>query len=316
MNSKNLMICIGFVSAVTATSFYLIQSELDGEAERRLSESNLPETDPAIVIDDPKEQSPSDEAAISKADHHLTSESIDEADKLDLTRLKHINPHDLHKRQEWLASRGYFNNGELDAYATYDVAVLEALAEQGDVIAAHALANRLLGAGQQQKYYEAYTLAAIHGSTSALVETGRYYQRQFRKYVSQNNDAAATENLIAWLAYNDVAVRRGDVDAGIKLNQHLDIRGIEVSQADRDAAKVVSDQIYQNLEAARADRGLEKFDNSVPDYVSGYREGLEYVRQRLEKASADPSSGEFDAEFVTRYKESQRELQRIRDSFR
>ena len=40
-----------------------------------------------------------------------------------------------------------------------------------------------------------------------------------------------------------------------------------------------ADQIYAGLQRARDDLGLGEFDNSVPEFVTGYRENLEDLQE-------------------------------------
>ena len=290
MNIKHLFGCITAVGLVALASVYfggpetaIVQndnpkSELVETEVLSIDLSQIAQTEPGepLSAEEAKKQ-----ALLEKFFNDFPIIRIDENTAMfDPEHFKYLSAPYIQKRQEWLAGKGYFYNGEVDAYDTYDIRALEALADQGDLVAIHALIERHMDSENtdREKLFGTYVLASVHGSTNALVATGHFHQMKFDSHSLWNDDIDRA-SLVNWMAFNEVAVRRGDIDAGVKLERNLASRKIEVSEADRALVEEAADIIYASLAQERAKLGLDEFDNSVPDYISGYRNNLEDMKE-------------------------------------
>jgi len=189
----------------------------------------------------------------------------------------------VHKRVEWRKELGYFVNGEVDNYASYSIETLEALGDQGDLVALEALANIYFETVQKEQALQTLEKAAIHGSTNALYALGALAKSSLYsaevKGVSSGPDYQ--EGLIGWLSYSEVAIRRGDLEIKEDTEIGLKVHGIELSEPDKIAINLAADEIYSRLNESRQRLGLGEFNNEIPDYVSGYYQNLQDLKELL-----------------------------------
>ncbi|HOY22215.1 MAG TPA: hypothetical protein PK002_03630 [Cellvibrio sp.] len=186
---------------------------------------------------------------------------------------------------QWRLERGYMppnSDKEQNAYNAYTEEALRSLAKNGDVVALHVLADRYLDLEYMQAHEidvltssrvrrDFLTDAAIRGSTRALMELGIDYGAEHRNISRTDDEKKAAE--IEVLAIYKVATLRGDPDHFIdELRVSKSIRGIEITDADKQHIDLRAKEIYADLQAKRKDMGLDDFDNSVPETVKNYYE--------------------------------------------
>ena len=186
---------------------------------------------------------------------------------------------------QWRLERGYMppdSDKEQNAYNGYTEEALRSLAKNGDMVALHVLADRY----GDLDYIKANGIdvltvlrirhdflyeAAIRGSTRALMELGIHYAAKNQNASGGYEEKKAAE--IEVLAIYKVATLRGDPDHFIdELRVSKSIRGVEITDADKQHIDLRAKAIYADLQAKRKDMGLEDFDNSVPETVKNYYE--------------------------------------------
>ena len=178
--------------------------------------------------------------------------------------------------QEWQRSRGYFSNTEKEGYASYDIGVLQTLAGQGDMLAAQLLAIKFLERGDAQKARDAELLAAMHGSTKAIINLGMFVAVADLSGVSIGESGQLSAaigapidrtKVMEKLAFYQAAAMRGDTGA-IEIGvADLKRYGVTLSKAESEIVEGWAKKLYVSIEDARLRSHLGPLDNSEDPYA-------------------------------------------------
>jgi hypothetical protein len=177
------------------------------------------------------------------------------------------------KISEWQHRRGYPNNGDQPTeYSSYNTESLKKMAVEGDVQAAHELANRLFS---KEEYEQHLKLAAIDGSTHVFTMLAINERNKIEKAITMGRSKEEIKEMyIKILAYYEVADIRGDILPGYhgrkEILQHIIHNGIVLSEDDQNKIKTISYEMYNDLQQERYRNGLGDFDNSVDEEVEKY----------------------------------------------
>ncbi|WP_317929795.1 hypothetical protein [Halioxenophilus sp. WMMB6] len=172
---------------------------------------------------------------------------------------------------EWALSRGYADDSIKIAYSSYDTSTLDKLAEQGDVIAYSILFSRL-GPGDfinHKKDYDSlvdsyYKSASALGSTAAINWKAIHHINRSKVAFEAGNNNIATEELIKFLAYYEVAFRRGDYTAFSMIDYFVNKVDIEIDDDIVHQVEIEAREIYKKMSDERRAMGLGEFDNTRP----------------------------------------------------
>lgn len=176
---------------------------------------------------------------------------------------------------EFMASRGYVNSGALEMYKSYDVPTLTAMGDNGDLIALAALADKYNGTNTWVLGIAVWEKAAMFGATNTAVALGGWNISQSKVYenIDQTLSHQALVEGLAW--YEFVRLRGGNpfLDA-----QRQSLTEENLSLLDPDILSEASQrgaEIYARLESQRIARGLEPFDNAIPESAKPFLKLLE-----------------------------------------
>jgi hypothetical protein len=170
----------------------------------------------------------------------------------------------VEKSKSWNESRGHFSSKDAAVYKGYPEEQLNALAEQGDLLAYWVMHGRILFDPQisYDEKRELFLDAAEQGSTYALLDLG------YITLKSKPESEWDLEHVANSLTYIDVALRLGDYNAITRLN--LFAREFEKKSdlnADRLDLKMISEnstRLLAQFNEGRERRGFDQFELSQP----------------------------------------------------
>lgn len=186
--------------------------------------------------------------------------------QLDKERKPLISEYEASEIKKWHEARGYFDDHELGDYLTYDVATLEKLSLADDMKAIQLLAFEKLKQGDYSSTYELYLKAASLGSTNALAAASSVRISQASR---EDNTKQKEIYLLDAFSLLGVAVKRNDIvitDSYIQTTK--DINRVTLTPAQEETVIKMTDKLYKDLLAKRAEKGLGRFDNSVTSGVA------------------------------------------------
>lgn len=179
--------------------------------------------------------------------------------------------------KDWHRSRGYyvmnFFGFPEDEYASYSMDTLRHLKESGD-LRAHAFFARKLSDGTQEGYLKSrdeFMELAARGSIEALHLSG---------FLTKSSDGRFTgltkrENVLDYLALYKVAEMRGSRLPMIEAYSSIEYGEVPpLSKVEWQQVEARAKEVYEGLAKKRQELGLGDFDNSVPDSVKMYFEGM------------------------------------------
>ena len=166
--------------------------------------------------------------------------------------------------------RGHFSGG-YNNYFNYTTEDLRALGEAGDQIALYTLVNRP-DIDTQTKLW-AGKISAIYGGTGLVtMENSLYHEIRYHHLMAENREdeaqAALTEAL-AWAEF--AAMRRDNIVLRVKIrwiDRMIKSGELNPKHINADATTRRAQEIYDEIEAIRIEKGLGKFDNTVPTAVA------------------------------------------------
>jgi len=154
----------------------------------------------------------------------------------------------------------FVSDGSLEQYKQYDTPTLEAMGEEGDLTALHALGNRYALELDLEKSNATYRKAAMFGSVWATDHIGA----MVLSYMHKGDNPA--EQLVEGLAWFEISKRRGGENVSTRSQQrNIERNGVDLNTVDWAKVNAKADAIYQQLLAERAERGLGGFDNVILD---------------------------------------------------
>lgn len=167
-----------------------------------------------------------------------------------------IDKVELDNLRAWDATRGNFSKAELDEYGRLSPNLLEELAKQGDLKAIQTLAVHEEIAGNHERSIELWNLAAVNGSTKALIWLSSVHEGN---YIYSRNDNDAVEAL----SYLNAAAKRGDLFSKYRhIDSFYKTNGFNPTEEQLKIIDSRSDKILKDLQNKRTELGLPEFDNS------------------------------------------------------
>lgn len=182
-------------------------------------------------------------------------------DNVSVTSQKPLSSAEVHGIKTWDLAHGYFDSSDIQEYRSYSLETLEALGHDGDLKALSLISEHYIKNGDLDAAFRYLKLAAVYGSTEALVAYSSFSGIYFRNVKSPELKEDYAINALAFLA---VAARRGD--------SYADLRGIADFKEkygfypSADQAKAIekrASEIYSDLESSRVKLGLTEFDNTA-----------------------------------------------------
>lgn len=174
---------------------------------------------------------------------------------------------------DWFASRGNFSFDDPSApsdYKQYDTAVLEQMGEQGDLRALNELVNRAETLEQRKPIL---VKAAMFGSTAAITRLGTAIESEFQ--IDNLPSVERKAYILEAMAFYEAAEIRGDwwgkINDGASLLKRYDI---DLNGEEKKLIATRAKELVENFEKMRVEKGLQKFDNSVPDSVIKFYEEM------------------------------------------
>ena len=161
----------------------------------------------------------------------------------------------------WEHSHGYFDAEQAVVYQGYSDSQLQALSQQGDLLAFKVRHHRMLQSAQVKTDGGRALLleAAAHGSSYALVDLG------YSLLLSIPQARWTLSHVVEALSYFDAAMRRGDYHALGRLKALSaildDAPGIEWRHFDLDELHARSAAIYALLATERQHLGFAEFED-------------------------------------------------------
>nr|WP_324258029.1 hypothetical protein [Cellvibrio fontiphilus] len=180
-----------------------------------------------------------------------------------------ISPSELAQLEDWLTSKGYFPETDVDIYDSYSEDSLKELAKNGDLIAMNVLSTRFVGLGNEKEATFYMGLSVIYGSTVAL-DNLTIYTAPRPPY--DNTEQERRPAVIETLAVIDVIAKRGDialsrVSHDSFLNSYKRLYGTELklNEEEIQIIRKRSQAIYDMYNQVRIENGLGEFDNIEPE---------------------------------------------------
>ena len=193
---------------------------------------------------------------------------------VDSAHFKYLFTPYIEQREEWLESLGFFFREQLDSYQGYNIEALEALGEQGDLLAWHALEAIYVEEFNVEKAIATLDKAAIYGSAYAIAGKGSFIKHDLYPYFNGDSELNR-DSLISWLAHSEVAHRLGEPYTRLDTMNSLEYNNLHVSESDWQAVNHAADSLLAELEQSRQALGLGEFNTELPEHVIGYNQNME-----------------------------------------
>ena len=165
--------------------------------------------------------------------------------------------------ERWRRARGYFDQADLNGYATYGLETLAELSKSGDLIAMHLFAEALDAAGEHESASVVRHAAAVQGSTAALTALAADYRTELWE-LGEEQVVERKEALGKMLVYAEVAALRGDYTGVVEGILEIDDSGVQLSPSEVAEISRTARMIYEDLAQKRESLGLPDFDNGTP----------------------------------------------------
>lgn len=194
---------------------------------------------------------------------------------------RRLSPSELEQIKSWISERDYTEEHRA-VYEGYSDEVIYRLAMGGDQYALEEGFQRKAREGEAEVGLQMLHEAAALGSTSALIDAGYWAQAQLenireygvspklvaKQFGLQSSDGSVEAELAQIAAsYYIAAMLRGNV--------HMSSQYLEALQKDELGRGFTADEkaaiyrrargLYDGLEASRAEKGMEAFDNQYPE---------------------------------------------------
>ncbi|WP_347330677.1 hypothetical protein [Marinimicrobium locisalis] len=189
----------------------------------------------------------------------IDSGEVEEAHEAYSSQMKHL---------------GYHSEEELKSYSHYPVETLEALLNEGDTRAYPVLLEKYGKQGNLEKTRAAAQVAAIHGSTPAIVTLAR--QAATKADIERNtsaNEEVFIHHILFSQALFHLATELGDPFSARAGRDSLERFHIELEQSQKQAIEQLSEKIRKRLNALREDKGFAELEASA-EAVNRYHESL------------------------------------------
>lgn len=175
------------------------------------------------------------------------------------------------------SDRGAFSEADTGIYKSYSGVQLVALMEQGDMLAHQVVARQLIESNEPLIASQVLFNSALYGDVESL-RTVSFNRSILSAYVDAGiitRSEALTEMLlptnypgdlkraarISQLSVKNVMEIRGERNSGL-IELDMDNQGeIKFTNDERTVAKLIGFNIYEKMENARIERGLNDFDN-------------------------------------------------------
>ena len=162
--------------------------------------------------------------------------------------------------------RGHFS-GDYNNYIDYTVEDLRELGETGDQIALYTLVNKP-GIDTATKLWAGKTSSIFGGTGMVTMEQILYHKIRYRHLMAESREIEAKGALNEALAWTEFTAMRGDfilLDTEIRaMTRSIKQGDVKVEHIDPEASTRRAQEIYAELEAIRIEKGLGKFDNTLP----------------------------------------------------
>ena len=194
---------------------------------------------------------------------------------------RQLRPSEIEQINSWISERDYTEEHRA-VYEAYSDEVIYRLAMDGDQYALEEGFQRKAREGEAELGLQMLHEAAALGSTSALIDAGYWAQSQLenireygaspklvaKQFGLQSSDGSVEAELAQIAAsYYIAAMLRGNV--------HMSSQYLEALQKDELGRRFTADEkaaiyrrargLYDGLEASRAEKGMEAFDNQYPE---------------------------------------------------
>ncbi|WP_111640358.1 hypothetical protein [Marinimicrobium alkaliphilum] len=178
---------------------------------------------------------------------------------------RHLNA--FNHWQVHIRERGYFTSEELSGYSGYSRATLQALAEEGDLLALDLLLDKVVADGDIERATTLHWMGAAYGSTKLLIGIAVGEVASLKTLGLEEDDAMLRESLLGALSWLEVARRRGDPFAASWLQQRFERHDIELSSNERRLFEEMAERRHAELLNIRHALGLGDFDDRISDDV-------------------------------------------------
>lgn len=196
----------------------------------------------------------------------LQAMSIDEylSYMLSLTKLL---PEDLreelYKRQaaqiEDMEKLGYFSDEQKEVYVSYDTETLEALGDQGDLVALNILAKRYHYKDKNEtKAMETYFKSVLFGSANAAVSLA-IISRGKAKASYDDNSAESRLYIYNSIAWYKIASMMGDKRVEEFMLSSLQVDGITLNEQEWEKVNYQAEAAFTKLNEKRIELGLSEY---------------------------------------------------------
>lgn len=184
---------------------------------------------------------------------------------------------------KWSQNRGYW--GKENPYHGYSFDSLKSMADLDDPLAQYMVGRELRSKGKLKESKKYLQLASINGLTSSLVELSSISKVQYlNNYLSGEYNS---NELISAYAYLKVAIKRGDPNATTLLESLSLTDQSKLSDAQRIKVEIKAEEIYSELLQARLAKGMNDFDNSIPDSLWKVQQKSLNMQRKLRQAIDD-----------------------------
>ncbi len=256
--------------AIVASAYFIISYF---SVEKKSSYEKLEKKQPHIILSDTLKNEVVTTKNEEKTDSNITPDIISEPtiDQL-------IAEASLVQQQEivdWTIARGYIehdNPGESDPrfkrdsdYNTYSAETLIELAKSGDAYANLIISTQLVKADKYEAAIPYLYEDSINGYSSSMYKLGTAY---FIKFLARETFPDDKPALVESLAWAEAAKLRGD-PIGDSANRYLDHEREEfiISENEYNEILTRAQNIYNEIQEKRLNRGKGLFDNSAPELV-------------------------------------------------
>ncbi len=244
--------------AASYSALLLIQKPKDGFAKSILESQSTPnETNEKLPDTQP-------------ADTVTTSNQTEKKWPLD-----GLSQADAYENMQWHKDRGNFTEQEAAAYQGYSDETLQQLINTHDILATTVMADRLLDRRERNRARETYYLAAVQGSTAALVSLSILAEPDHELGETlEDRKVIHRHATIERLAIFKTLAMRGDIRGAASRIQSLkdryplmtlytDGQELVLSPEEQTYIDERAVQLYDELQENRYRIGLGEFDNST-----------------------------------------------------
>lgn len=229
-----------------------------------------------IVATEPPrtQQSANTPSPVAEQDKHLPGQESEDEELSDTDMQMRLaglpTPEEAKRGNELSKKWGYFSMEEREVYLTYSDETLNALSEEGDLLALDILLNRAMEnyANDPEKAEALLERAAVYGSTLAVM--GKAMGASTFGSVHKKDSAEYRDAMQESMAWYQFGLMRGDLSLRDNIRRTMEETGFEPTSQDKKAIAKRAQEIYDQLSERRRELGLGEYDNEVPEGLENY----------------------------------------------